>query len=60
MGKSYVIREGSDVTIAACGSLVDEAQKAADLLAIPLTVQSTVGEGSRFMLRLNDPVFVGR
>ena len=33
VGKSYVIREGSDVTIAACGSLVDEAQKAADLLA---------------------------
>lgn len=32
-GKSYVIREGSDVTIAACGSLVDEAQKAAELLA---------------------------
>ncbi len=36
------------------------AKKAADLLAIPLTVESTVGEGSRFMLRLNDPVFVGR
>jgi len=33
VGRSYVIREGSDVTIAACGSLVDEAQKAADLLA---------------------------
>ena len=33
VGKSYVIREGSDVTIAACGSLVDEAMKAAELLA---------------------------
>ena len=33
VGRSYVIREGSDVTIAACGSLVDEAQKAADQLA---------------------------
>ena len=33
VGKSYVIQEGTDVTIAACGSLVDEAMKAADLLA---------------------------
>ena len=33
IGRAYVIREGSDVTLAACGSLVDEAMKAADLLA---------------------------
>ena len=33
VGRSYVIREGSDVTIAACGSLVDEAMKAAEQLA---------------------------
>ena len=33
VGKSYVIQEGSDVTIAACGSLVDEAVKAAAILA---------------------------
>jgi transketolase len=33
VGKSYVIHEGSDVTIAACGSLADEALQAADLLA---------------------------
>ena len=33
VGKSYVIQEGTDVTIAACGSLVDEAVKAAALLA---------------------------
>lgn len=32
-GRSYVIRPGSDVTIAACGSLVDEAMKAAGMLA---------------------------
>ena len=31
-GHSYVIREGSDVTIAACGPLVDEALKAASAL----------------------------
>lgn len=33
VGKSYVIQEGTDVTIAACGSLVDEAVKAAAILA---------------------------
>ena len=29
------------------------AKKAADLLAVPLTVESAVGEGSRFMLPIS-------
>ena len=33
LGKAYVLREGSDVTLAACGVMVGEALKAADLLA---------------------------
>jgi transketolase len=33
LGKARVLREGSDVTIAACGVEVDQALKAADLLA---------------------------
>ncbi|MDZ4654924.1 MAG: transketolase family protein [Coriobacteriia bacterium] len=33
LGKAYVLREGSDVTLAACGVMVAEALKAADLLA---------------------------
>jgi transketolase len=33
IGKSYVVREGSDVTIAACGTLVDQAMRAAEVLA---------------------------
>ena len=33
VGKAYVIREGSDATIVACGVEVNEALKAADLLA---------------------------
>lgn len=32
MGKAYVLREGSDVTIIACGVEIDQALKAADLL----------------------------
>lgn len=32
IGRSYVVREGSDVTIAACGTLVDQAMKAALVL----------------------------
>lgn len=32
LGKAYVLREGSDVTIVACGVEIDEALKAADLL----------------------------
>jgi len=34
VGKAYVLREGSDVTLAACGVEVHEALKAADLLAV--------------------------
>ena len=33
MGRAYVLREGSDVSIVACGVEIDEALKAADLLA---------------------------
>lgn len=33
LGRAYVLREGSDVTIAACGVEVDQALKAADILA---------------------------
>lgn len=33
LGKAYVLREGTDVTLAACGVMVGEALKAADLLA---------------------------
>ncbi len=33
IGKSYVLREGTDVTIVACGVEVNEALKAADVLA---------------------------
>lgn len=33
LGKAYVLREGSDVTLAACGVMVAEALAAADLLA---------------------------
>jgi transketolase len=33
MGRAYVLREGSDVTIVACGVEIDEALKAADALA---------------------------
>ncbi len=33
LGKAYVLREGEDVTIVACGVLVSEALEAADLLA---------------------------
>ena len=33
MGKAYVLREGSDVTIIACGVEIDQAMKAADMLA---------------------------
>ncbi len=33
MGRAYVLREGSDVTIVACGVEIDEALKAADILA---------------------------
>ncbi len=33
VGKAYVLREGTDVTLAACGVEVAEALKAADLLA---------------------------
>ena len=33
IGRAYVLREGSDVTIVACGVEVEQAMKAADLLA---------------------------
>jgi transketolase len=33
VGKAYVVREGSDVTLAACGVMVERALAAADLLA---------------------------
>ena len=33
MGRAYVLREGSDVSIVACGVEIDEALKAAELLA---------------------------
>ncbi len=33
LGKAYVVREGSDVTLAACGVMVERALAAADLLA---------------------------
>jgi len=33
MGRAYVLREGTDVTLAACGIMVARALKAADLLA---------------------------
>ncbi len=33
LGKAYVLREGSDVTLAACGVMVTEALQAAELLA---------------------------
>jgi transketolase len=33
LGKAYVLREGADVTLAACGIEVAEALKAADILA---------------------------
>ena len=33
IGKSYVLREGTDVTIVACGVEINEALKAADILA---------------------------
>ncbi len=33
VGRAYVLREGSDVTLAACGIMVAEALKAADILA---------------------------
>jgi transketolase len=33
IGKAYVVREGSDVTLAACGVMVERALAAADLLA---------------------------
>ena len=33
MGRAYVLREGGDVTIVACGVEIDEALKAADILA---------------------------
>lgn len=33
LGRAYVLREGTDVTIAACGVEVDQALKAADILA---------------------------
>jgi len=33
LGRAYVLREGSDVTLAACGFMVSEALAAADLLA---------------------------
>ena len=33
MGRAYVLREGTDVTLIACGVEIDEALKAADLLA---------------------------
>lgn len=33
IGKAYVLREGTDVTIAACGLMVERALKAADTLA---------------------------
>ncbi len=32
LGKAYVLREGSDVSIIACGVMIDQAMKAADLL----------------------------
>ena len=34
LGRAYVLREGTDVTLAACGFMVSEALAAADLLAI--------------------------
>jgi transketolase len=33
LGSAYVLREGSDVTLAACGAMVSRALRAADLLA---------------------------
>lgn len=33
LGKAYVVREGADATVAACGIMVSEALKAADVLA---------------------------
>ncbi len=33
LGKAYVLREGSDVSIIACGVMIDQALKAADALA---------------------------
>lgn len=33
LGRAYVLREGTDVTLAACGAMVSRALKAADLLA---------------------------
>ena len=33
MGKAYVLREGSDATIVACGVMIDQAMKAAAMLA---------------------------
>ena len=33
LGKAYVVREGTDVTLAACGVMVERALAAADLLA---------------------------
>jgi transketolase len=33
MGKAYVLREGTDATIVACGVMIDQAMKAADMLA---------------------------
>jgi transketolase len=34
LGRAYVLREGTDVTLAACGAMVSRALKAADLLAV--------------------------
>ncbi|MFU8891006.1 MAG: transketolase family protein [Anaerosomatales bacterium] len=34
LGKAYVVREGSDVTLAACGVMVERALAAAELLAV--------------------------
>lgn len=33
MGMAYVLREGTDATIVACGVMIDQAMKAADMLA---------------------------
>ena len=33
MGRAYVLREGTDATIVACGVMVEQAMKAADMLA---------------------------
>ncbi|MDO9557573.1 MAG: transketolase family protein [Coriobacteriia bacterium] len=57
LGKAYVLREGADVTLAACGVMVAEALQAAELLAVqgisaevidvasvkPLDVETLVG-----------------